>query len=184
MIVFDTETTGLIKNGMNPLPQQPHIIEFAAVRLNEKLEQTESLTFLANPGIALDKVIFRYGDDPTAITGITGADLAPEPPFVANLERLVDFFLGERMMVAHNCSYDRDMLSIELRRLNRLTRFPWPPTHICTVEATQHLEGHRLKMTELYAKAMGRPLAQKHRALDDVLALVDIIRWCRSENLL
>lgn len=177
MIVFDTETTGLIKSSMLPLPQQPHIIEFGAVKLDERLEPRDSLTFLVNPGVPLDKVI-------TDITGLKDEDLKDHPPFAANIERVIDFFLGERELVAHNCAYDRDMLSLELRRINRLTRFPWPPVHICTVEATFHLEGHRLKMTELYAKAMNRPLPQKHRALDDVLALVDIVKWCRAEKLL
>jgi hypothetical protein len=31
-------------------------------------------------------------------------------------------------------------------------------------------------MTELYEKALGHPLAQTHRALDDVHALVEIVR--------
>lgn len=177
MIVIDNETTGLIKSKSLPITQQPHIIEFAAVKLDARLEPFAELTFKCNPGIALDKVI-------TDITGLTDADLVNEPPFSAHLSELREFFLGEREMVAHNCSYDRDMLLFELVRLNSVTKFPWPPEHICTVEATAHLEGHRLKMTELYAKAMGRPLAQKHRALDDVLALVDIIRWCRAEKLI
>jgi DNA polymerase III epsilon subunit-like protein len=112
------------------------------------------------------------------------ADLVNEPPFSANIGRVVEFFLGERVMAAYNCAYDRDMMSLEMRRLNRLTRFPWPPENICTVEATYHLEGHRLKMTELYMLMTGRPLAQKHRALDDVTALVDIIRVLRERQII
>lgn len=177
MIVLDSETTGLIKSKSLPIDQQPHIIEFAAVKLDEELQPYAELTFKCNPGIPLDKVI-------TDITGLTDADLKNEPPFSAHFPELVEFFFGEREMVAHNCSYDRDMIHLELIRLAAVTKFPWPPVHICTVEATTHLEGHRLRMTELYARAMGRPLAQKHRALDDVLALVDIVRWCRSEKLI
>jgi DNA polymerase III epsilon subunit-like protein len=177
MIVVDTETTGLIKSTLIPLPQQPHIIEFAAVKLDEALEPYDTLTFRANPGVPLDKII-------TDITGLTDADLVNEPPFSANIGRVVEFFLGERVMAAYNCAYDRDMMSLEMRRLNRLTRFPWPPENICTVEATYHLEGHRLKMTELYMLMTGRPLAQKHRALDDVTALVDIIRVLRERQII
>lgn len=177
MLVFDSETTGLIKNKLLPLPQQPHIIEFAAVKLSDALEVSDKLTFMCNPGVPLDKVI-------TDITGITEADLADKKPFSAYADEVSDFFLGERAMVAHNCAYDRDMLELELRRLGRVTRFPWPIQHVCTVEATHHLQGHRLKMTELYEVALGKPLAQTHRALDDVLALCDIVRWARGEGLL
>jgi DNA polymerase III epsilon subunit-like protein len=177
VIVLDTETTGLIKSKSLPIDQQPHIIEFAAVKLDDQLELRGGLSFKCNPGIPLDKII-------TEITGLKDEDLKNEPPFSAHFPKLADFFLGEREMVAHNCSYDRDMIYLELTRVAAVTKFPWPPVHICTVEATAHLEGHRLKMTELYARAMGRPLAQKHRALDDVLALVDIVRWCRAEKLI
>jgi DNA polymerase III epsilon subunit-like protein len=177
LIVLDSETTGLIKSKSLPLPQQPHIIEFAAVRLGAQLEIVEELTFKCNPGIPLDKII-------TDITGLTDEDLKTEPPFGRYINELTEFFLGERVMVAHNCSFDRDMMYLELARINSVMKFPWPSQHICTVEATTHLEGHRLKMTELYARAMGKPLVQKHRALDDVYALADIVRWCRKENLL
>jgi DNA polymerase III epsilon subunit-like protein len=177
VIVFDTETTGLIKSKSLPLPQQPHIIEFAAVKLDPSFEPYKEINFKCNPGIPLDKII-------TDITGLTDDDLKDAKPFSAYLNDLVEFFLGERTMVAHNCSFDHDMLQLELARLARTTKFPWPPVQICTVEATAHLEGHRLHMTELYAKAMGKPLAQKHRAMDDVFALVDIVKWCRKENLI
>jgi DNA polymerase III epsilon subunit-like protein len=176
VIVLDTETTGLIKSKSLPLLQQPHIIEFAAVKLDSRLEPVAELTFKCNPGVPLEKII-------TDITGLTDADLKDQPPFVSYMNELTAFFLGEREMVAHNCAYDRDMLTLELTRIGSVTKFPWPPVHICTVEATVHLEGYRLNMAKLYALAMGRPLAQKHRALDDVLALVEIIRWCRAKEL-
>jgi DNA polymerase-3 subunit epsilon len=177
VIVIDTETTGLIKSTLIPLSHQPHIIELAAVKLNEQLEQVDTLSFRCNPGTNMGAL----PGSPDIM--IRDESLKDEPPFSNFVEPVVDFFLGERIMAAHNCAFDRDMLSVEMRRLNRLTRFPWPPVNICTVEATFHLEGHRLHQHELYKIATGRDLPQKHRALDDVLALVEIIRWLREQKL-
>ena len=35
MIIFDTETTDLVKPGLVPLEDQPHIIEFAGIKLDD-----------------------------------------------------------------------------------------------------------------------------------------------------
>ena len=69
MIVFDTETTGLPAADAAPLAKQPHIIEFAAIKLDEDtLEEVSRLEFLSKPPIDLPPII-------TKITGITDADL-------------------------------------------------------------------------------------------------------------
>ena len=85
MIVFDLETTGLPKAEGADLDIQPRITEFGAIKLDENLKEVGILDFLVNPGIPLDPVI-------TKITGLTDNDLKDKPPFVANLEKITDFF--------------------------------------------------------------------------------------------
>jgi hypothetical protein len=63
------------------------------------------------------------------------------------------------------------VLYFELLRTGWERRFPFPPNQVCTVDSTMHIKGRRMKLTELYEHTQGKPLAQTHRAVDDVRAL-------------
>lgn len=175
MIVFDTETTGLVKKGNVPLHEQPHIIEFAAIKLNdETLEEKERIQFLCKPPVKIDAVI-------TNITGLDDEKLMNEKPFSAYLEQLQKFFFGEWTLVAHNLPFDRNMMAFEMKRLNKGTMFPWPPEHICTVERSYDINGYRLNLTKLHALATGEDhINNAHRAMNDVEALVKCIKYLRG----
>jgi DNA polymerase III epsilon subunit-like protein len=170
MIILDTETTGLLKLAALGAEQQPQIIDFAAVKIDDASgDEIDRIEFLVNPGKPLEAVI-------TKITGLTDADLASLPPFTHHVATLAEFFRGERAMIAHNMPFDKGLLYWELVRLDLVTSFPWPAQQLCTVQL--HIEefGHRPKLTELYEARMGKKLAQKHRAMADVEALLEIIR--------
>lgn len=183
MIILDTETTGLLGPTALPLDQQPQIIEFAATQLKETkgggLKVGKSLHLLLNPGVPLSDEIIK-------ITGLTDDDLKDAPSFAVVYQSIVDFFIGEEIMVAHNLPFDRGMLAGELQRIDKLLAFPWPPKHICTAEATEHLseDGKYMKQEALYKLATGRDANQTHRANDDVAQLVEIVRWMRGEYLI
>lgn len=170
MIIFDTETTGLIANTLRPLKLQPRIIEFFALKLDDMtLETVDEIEQLLDPGQPLDADINR-------ITGLTDADLKGKPTWPAFQPQLAEFFLGERIMVAHNCSYDRDILAMELRRTDSLMRFPWPADHRCTVEMTEHIKGHRMSLSDLHLHLFGEAFPSAHRARHDVEALARCYR--------
>ena len=178
MIVFDTETTGLIQPEAMPLNKQPQIIEFAAIKLCDKtLEEVDRIDFLCNPGKPLDNKIVE-------ITKITDADLAGKEPFAARYKELVDFFIGERVLLAHNLGFDRSMLRIELQRLGKVTQFPWPPEHLCSVELTYPIKGHRLSLSVLYSMVSKWEIKGAHRAMNDVEALARIVKWLRKKELI
>lgn len=165
MIVFDTETTGLISNTLLPLRQQPRIIELFCLKLDDvTMEPVDELELLFNPGAPLEEII-------TQITGITDAMLKDEPTWAAQQDKIVEFFFAQRRMAAHNLSFDRDLLTFELRRTDSERKFPWPPEHICTVEATEHLHGKRLNLTALHVELFGEGFPEAHRARNDVMAL-------------
>jgi DNA polymerase III epsilon subunit-like protein len=179
MIIFDTETTGLPGPDAMLLDKQPHIIEFAAVKLDdETLVQTDEIEFLSHPGMRLPDEIIK-------ITGITDADLADKKPFSAWIPKLQEFFLGERIIIAHNCEFDCKLLEINLRRNGKQYHFPWPIKRFCTVEATTHIKGYRLKLADLYNLATdGGAFKDAHRAINDVKALAVCVRWMKKEELL
>ena len=172
MIIFDTETTGLVQPLSVPLHQQPHIIEFAAMKLDDKdlNKVTGKIFFLCKSPVLIDSKI-------TKITGITNKDLENKPPFVSFYMDLCDFFLGEKILVAHNLTFDLSLLSYELERIGRKLKFPFPPVQICTVEASFPIEKRRLKLKELCKYAFGREHENQHRAMGDVEALCGCVRW-------
>ena len=178
MIVFDVETTGLPQTGAVPLEQQPQIIEFGGIRLNnETLEEESRLEFLANPGKPLDDKIVE-------ITGITDEMLKDAPPFSAAFEKLVDFFLGETILVAHNLAFDGKLLWFELRRLDALNKFPWPWQHKCTMELSKEIFGKWTKLNILHKELTGETFEGAHRAIVDAEATVRVIKKYRERGMI
>jgi len=172
-IIFDTETTGLPKHPNAKDGVQPRIIEFAAALVDRDGEVLDTIDRLINPGIPLEAII-------TKITGLTDESLAEEPPFLAVLPDIAAFFRAADQMIAHNLPFDSTLLQLELAR-NAVSEFPWPRAALCTVQEHAEEWGRRPKLKELYEHYMGAPLDQKHRALDDVMALVDV---CRAAEVL
>jgi DNA polymerase-3 subunit epsilon len=178
ILVFDFETTGLTLHPDVEATKQPRAIEFGAALLNGATGEIElEVEMKFNPQESLNDDIIR-------ITGLTDADLRDAPTFADSLSQLRDLFEQSGGIAAHNLPFDRAILRGELTRANVLD-FPWPPRQLCTVGLYVPLWGRNPKLTELYALIMGEPLAQTHRALDDVHALVRIMQkeqlW-RIEN--
>lgn len=171
MIIFDTETTGLVKPTAVSLNEQPEIIELAAIKLEDKkpYKELERIEFLCKPKYPLSAKI-------TEITGLTDKDLEDQPKFSAKYPYLCEFFRGEFYLIGHNVKFDVDLLSFELQRMGRLTKFPWPPMHICTVEATVSRKGFRLNQGLLYEELFGDIIKSAHRAMADVEVLVKITK--------
>lgn len=170
MIIFDVETTGLLKSSIVDLENQPKIIEFAAIKLDDKtLEELDRIEFLVNPQESLSKEIIK-------ITGLTDDKLRTQKQFLHYYPELVNFFLGERTLIAHNISFDIGMLRNDLARIGRLTQFPYPPNQVCTVIATNKIRGYRLKLGVMYKHFFGEDFKEAHTAMGDVKALTKCVK--------
>lgn len=167
--VIDWETTGLTLHPDVPPEKQPKSIEFGGVVLSsEDGTAVRELSQLINPGQPLSAEI-------TKITGITNDQLVGQPTFAEFLPQLREFFAGCTGLMAHNLPFDKSILVHELKRLG-VTDFPWPARELCTVGAYKELWGRNPRLTELYPAVTGKDFEQKHRALDDVRHLVEIIQ--------
>lgn len=167
-LVFDWETTGLTLHPDAPLDKQPRAIEFGGALLDASGAELETASILINPGtLPLPPEIVK-------ITGITDADLTDAPAFATVLPQLRRLFEQADLCVAHNLPFDRAILRHELARAN-VADFPWPRHELCTVGLYRDHWGRNPRLIELYEAVMGRPLAQTHRALDDVRALAEIV---------
>ena len=175
MIVMDLETTGLVMPDAVDIKQQPYIIEFGAVKLDKDLNIKEELGFLVNPNQELSPKI-------TKITGIKNEDLKAQPPFIAYYDKLVEFFIGEKVLAAHNLPFDSNVLKYNLIRIDKLIKFPWPPKHLCTIEVGEKVWGIKRKLTDIYLEVTGKEHKGAHRAVDDVKATVEVLKWYKKEG--
>ena len=161
-LIFDTETTGLIPNGLLSLDKQPEVIEFYGCRVDLMTGAVdEELDILIKPRL-------KISDEITKITGIDNDMVASSLPFVAHADAISNLIHGSDMVIAHNLSYDKEMIDIEFRRLGKT--ITWPEGR-CTVEQTVHFKGHRLTLSDLHQFLFEKPFKGAHRAKVDVEAL-------------
>jgi DNA polymerase-3 subunit alpha len=164
-ILFDTETDGLITNSLMDVKKRPRIMEFFGLKLKYEagqFEEVEVLNLLMNTGRPVP-------DDVVTITGIKTADIANKPDFSFFHADLIKFLESADRVVAHNLTYDMSVVEFECERWAK--RKPQWPEKVCTVEATEHLKGYRLKLVDLHTELFGEPFTGAHRAETDVRAM-------------
>lgn len=158
--VFDTETTGLTVHQKSNLRLQPRIIEFAGI-ITDGVEVLDSIEFLVNPNIPLEEIIQK-------ITGLKDADLEDCAEWPEYQDQVAGFFSKADVAIAHNLSFDKNMLINDCRRFDLdFAALNFPAIGCCTVEQTMHQYGRRMKLSDLYEMWVG-PYVQKHRAMDDI----------------
>ena len=168
-LVFDTETTDLIKNKLLPLDRQPHIIEFFGVSLDFEGNELAAHHWLFKPPVKLN-------DDVKRITGISEEMIADKPPFATAAEQIKELIERHDEVVAHNLSYDMGVVDFEMKRCGMSITWPIPT---CTVEGTEHLKGFRLNLSALHELLFGEKFDGAHRAENDVRALANCFRQLR-----
>lgn len=152
LVYVDIETNG--GNG-----SRGRIIEIAAIKVQDGIIIDQFQT-LINPGSDIPFWI-------TNLTGIQNNDLVTAPYFEDIAERLATFLEG-CLFVAHNVLFDYSFIKRELKAAG----FDYAPKLFCTVRLSRALytgvKGHSLE------KIIARhniPVAARHRAYDDALAL-------------
>ena len=164
-IIYDTETTGLLKPSPAKIELQPHMIEFHGCLLDEEFNLISELGTLLRVDFPLSELITR-------ITGITDEMLKGQPHFSDMYDEFKEFFSQADLMIAHNLSFDENILNNELIRIGKEDDFIWPKHKLCTVERSISIRGHRLKMSDLHYIMTGKTFKDAHRAKNDVYALV------------
>jgi len=173
--IFDTETTGLLEAEGNKLSNQPRMIEIYAMQVDRNGKVVREFESYVNPECPIPKHIYK-------ITGITDNDVSNAPIFSEIYRDLINVFFKSHTVVAHNLSFDENILINELKRIEKEFCFPYPPIKFCTVEESLHLKGYRLKNSELYKIATGKELIDAHRAKNDVLATYESYKFLISKN--
>jgi DNA polymerase III epsilon subunit-like protein len=166
ILVWDTETTGLTLHPQAELALQPQIIEFAAAMVDGEEGVVERFSTLINVSVPVTAEI-------TKITGITPEMLVGQPTFPQVAARIAELFAAAGAHLTHNLQFDRAMLLNDCARHS--VAIALPERELCTIQLYTEEYGRMPKLTELYEAKIGHPLAQTHRAMDDVNALVEIV---------
>lgn len=164
IVIFDTETTGLLKPINSPLDKQPKIIEFFGVKIDENFNIISEVNHLINPNEPISQEITR-------ITGIDDSMVRGKPTFGDVSDEIFDLIDGVDLLVAHNISFDNGMLANEYERL--VEARPLAVNNLCTVEETTKIKGFRLSLQRLHQMLLNKAF-KAHRAKDDVFALVRV----------
>ena len=178
--IFDCETTGLISNRKLKIEKQPHVIEFYGATFNLKKKEKpigEINTFIKPP---LPELVTP---DITRITGIKYEEhLKDAKLFEEVADKIFATIEKANVVIAHNLSFDKEMIEIEAERLNRKVK--WPKHLLCTVEQTIHIKGFRMNLSGLHEYLFGEKFEGAHRAKVDVEALVRCCRELHKRGLL
>jgi DNA polymerase III alpha subunit (gram-positive type) len=161
--IFDTETTDLIINHSMPLAKQPEVIEFYGHSID--LATGEVGTIIDR----LFKPSKPIGEKTTQITSITNEMLERAPLFATYASAIQTALETAEAVIAHNLSFDKEMLDIEMERLG--LSIAWPAAMLSTVEQTIHYKGFRLSLSDLHMLLFGEKFEGAHRARVDVEAL-------------
>lgn len=168
-LLLDLETTGLLLPEEANSNLQPKIIEVGCALMNGSCEEVEAYSQIINPGRPIDSTI-------TKITGLTNEQIAKEGiVFSRAIAPIRELFARAHVLIAHNLPFDKTVLEYELWR-HKEENWPWPPVLFCTAQEYTHEFGYAPKLIHLYERKVGKPLAQTHRALDDVRAMAEALK--------
>jgi DNA polymerase III alpha subunit (gram-positive type) len=166
ILALDTETTGLMESRLLPLDLQPYIIQFCGIvfDLDSANEIDRYVTFIKPP--RLDAITEKI----TQVTRISALDVKDAPSWYEVATKIKTMIESVSAVAAHNLSYDKSMIDIEMERIGK--DIVWPERMICTVNSTIYLTGERLNLSRLHEELMGEKFQDAHRADIDTEALV------------
>ena len=174
LFLFDTETTGLIYN-------RDEIIEFAAVVLEKRKEEitvTEEYDELItlSPGGFVPAQI-------EALTGITNQDIRergiPKTRVCCDIARMIS---GNTLLLAYNAHFDLSFLFYLLLREGdpRILKGK-DKLDLLTVYKDRRSYPHKL-CNAIDAYGLSGKVVNSHRAVDDVLATVEVMKAMEAER--
>lgn len=161
--ILDIETTGGQFN-------EEGITEIAIYKFDGH-EIVDQFISLVNPEKPIQPFVVK-------LTGINNEMLRTAPKFYEVAKRIIEITEGT-VLVAHNAQFDYRILRTEFARLGYNFEIP----NICTVELAKKLipEQESYSLGKL-VRALGIPMADRHRASGDALATVKLFKLLLSKD--
>lgn len=162
--ILDIETTGGQYN-------EEGITEIAIYKFDGH-EVVDQFISLVNPEKPIQPFVVK-------LTGINNAMLRSAPKFFEVAKRIIEMTEG-CIVVAHNASFDYRILQTEFRRLG----YRFQKQTLCTVELSKKLlPGHESYSLGKLVRALGIPMADRHRASGDALATVKLFKMLLAQDI-
>jgi len=161
--ILDIETTGGKFN-------EEGITEIAIYKFDGH-EVVDQFISLVNPEIPIQPFVVK-------LTGINNEMLRSAPKFFEVAKRIIEI-TKDCIIVAHNASFDFRILRTEFRRLG----YDFEANTLCTVELAQKLlpEQPSYSLGKL-VRALGIPMADRHRASGDAMATVKLFKMLLDKD--
>jgi DNA polymerase-3 subunit epsilon len=162
--IIDIETTGGQFN-------EEGITEIAIYKFDGH-EIVDQFISLVNPEIPIQPFVVK-------LTGINNAMLTSAPKFFEVAKRIIEM-TNDCVLVAHNADFDYRILRTEFRRLG----YDFNQKTLCTVELSKKLlpEQPSHSLGKL-VRALGIPMADRHRASGDAMATVKLFKMLLDKDL-
>ncbi len=162
--ILDIETTGGQFN-------EEGITEIAIYKFDGH-EIVDQFISLVNPEIPIQPFVVK-------LTGINNAMLHSAPKFFEVAKRIIEM-TNDCVLVAHNADFDYRILRTEFRRLG----YDFNVKTLCTVELSKKLlpEQPSHSLGKL-VRALGIPMADRHRASGDAMATVKLFKMLLDKDL-
>ena len=162
--ILDIETTGGQFN-------EEGITEIAIYKFDGH-EIVDQFISLVNPEIPIQPFVVK-------LTGINNAMLRSAPKFFEVAKRIIEM-TNDCVLVAHNADFDYRILRTEFRRLG----YDFNVKTLCTVELSKKLlpEQPSHSLGKL-VRALGIPMADRHRASGDAMATVKLFKMLLEKDL-
>jgi DNA polymerase-3 subunit epsilon len=162
--ILDIETTGGQFN-------EEGITEIAIYKFDGH-EIVDQFISLVNPEIPIQPFVVK-------LTGINNAMLHSAPKFFEVAKRIIEM-TNDCVIVAHNADFDYRILRTEFRRLG----YDFNQKTLCTVELSKKLlpEQPSHSLGKL-VRALGIPMADRHRASGDAMATVKLFKMLLDKDL-
>jgi DNA polymerase-3 subunit epsilon len=162
--ILDIETTGGQFN-------EEGITEIAIYKFDGH-EIVDQFISLVNPEIPIQPFVIK-------LTGINNEMLRSAPKFFEVAKRIIEM-TNDCVLVAHNAEFDYRILRTEFRRLG----YDFNQKTLCTVELSKRLlpEQTSHSLGKL-VRALGIPMADRHRASGDALATVKLFKLLLDKDL-
>ena len=174
LVLFDTETTGLNFS-------RDEIIEFAAVVVEQKnggpvvMEEYDELITLSPGGFVPPNIV--------ELTGITNEDIRergiPKTRLCCDIARMIQ---GNTLLLAYNAHFDLSFLYyLLLRHGDPMILKGKDKLDLLTVYKDRRSFPHKL-CNAIDAYGLGDKVINSHRAVDDVLATVEVMKAMEAEK--
>lgn len=162
--ILDIETTGGQYN-------EEGITEIAIYKFDGH-EIVDQFISLVNPEKAIQPFVVK-------LTGINNAMLSSAPKFYEIAKRIIEI-TDDCIIVAHNAQFDYRILRTEFTRLG----YDYQRKNLCTVELSKKLIPDQVSYSlGKLVRALGIPMADRHRATGDAMATVKLFKMLLAKDL-